>query len=153
CRGIPQLYYGNEILMTGFTNPDGNVRLDFKGGWKEDTQDKFTAQGRTAKENSIWNYLRTLAQYRKNSSALTTGKFMQYLPDDGLYVYFRYSGTQTVACIMNTSGKVKKFNLRNYEERTNGFTTGVNIVTKQTVAVGSEVEIGVNEMMVLELKK
>lgn len=153
CRGIPQLYYGNEILMTGFTNPDGNVRLDFKGGWKEDKQNKFTAEGRTAKENHIWTYLRTLAQYRKNSAALTTGKLMQYLPDDGLYVYFRYTGTQTVACIMNTSGKVKKFNLSSYQERTNGFTTAVNIVTKENVAVASDVEIGVNQMMVLELKK
>ena len=41
-RGIPEMYYGSEILMTGFTNPDGNVRLDFKGGWKEDSVNKFT---------------------------------------------------------------------------------------------------------------
>ena len=40
-RGIPQFYYGNEILMTGTTTPDGKVRLDFKGGWPEDTPQDF----------------------------------------------------------------------------------------------------------------
>ncbi|HEY1023639.1 MAG TPA: alpha-amylase family glycosyl hydrolase, partial [Sphingobacteriaceae bacterium] len=45
-RGIPQFYYGSEILMTGVTNPDGWVRMDFQGGWPEDKTDKFTAAGR-----------------------------------------------------------------------------------------------------------
>ncbi len=49
CRGIPQLYYGTEILMKGVSNPDGLVRSDFMGGWKEDKQNKFTANGRQAK--------------------------------------------------------------------------------------------------------
>ena len=36
CRGIPQMYYGDEVLMKGVTNPDGWVRLDFPGGWNGD---------------------------------------------------------------------------------------------------------------------
>ena len=53
--------------MKGLTNPDGLVRLDFKGGWAGDKENKFTAAGRTAKENEAFNYVKKLANYRKNS--------------------------------------------------------------------------------------
>ncbi|WP_324009043.1 cyclomaltodextrinase C-terminal domain-containing protein, partial [Parvimonas sp. D9] len=65
-----------------------------------------------------------MAQFRKKSSALTTGKTMQYLPLDGLYVYFRYDEKQTVMCIINTSSAVKKIQLDDYIERTKAFTKG-----------------------------
>ncbi len=44
-RGIPQMYYGDEVLMKGVTNPDGWVRLDFPGGWNSDTLNAFTGNG------------------------------------------------------------------------------------------------------------
>jgi glycosidase len=44
-RGIPQLYYGTEILMKGIDNPDGWVRLDFPGGWAGDRKNAFTGAG------------------------------------------------------------------------------------------------------------
>src|SRR5688572_15757930 len=53
-RGIPEMYYGTEVLMKGFTNPDGWVRLDFAGGWTNDKANKFTAEGRTEKENEVF---------------------------------------------------------------------------------------------------
>jgi glycosidase len=66
CRGIPQMYYGNEILMTGVTSPnDGYVRQDFPGGWEGDAANKFTAAGRTEKENDVFNYIKTLANFKQ----------------------------------------------------------------------------------------
>lgn len=127
CRGIPQLYYGTEILMKGVANPDGWVRLDFPGGWKGDRKNAFTGEGLTADEQKIQSYTRTLAVFRKNSAALTKGKFMQYLPSDGLYVYFRYNEKQTVMCVMNSSEKDKEVNFSDYNERTSGFTSATEI--------------------------
>jgi len=122
CRGIPQLYYGNEIGMTGVTSPnDGYVRLDFPGGWKNDSINKFTIAGRTQKDQAIFQHLATLANFRKGSPALTVGKFMQYLPEDGVYTYFRYTAGQTVMVVMNTSKEEKKINVGKYTERTKGF--------------------------------
>src|SRR5579875_3460996 len=80
-RGTPEMYYGTEILLKGISNPDGKVRQDFPGGWKEDKENKFTLQGRTEKENQFFNYVRTIANFRKTSSAITTGKMMQFVPD------------------------------------------------------------------------
>ena len=130
CRGIPQTYYGDEIAVTGTTSPnDGYVRLDFPGGWKGDAQNKFTKEGRNAKENEIWNHTATLANYRKQSSAITTGKMMQFVPEDGMYVYFRYDDRQTVMVVMNTAKENKAIALKRFEERTKGFSRMKNIIT------------------------
>lgn len=138
CRGIPQLYYGSEILMTGFTSPsDGYVRQDFKGGWKEDDQNKFTMAGRTEKENAVWNHIARLAQFRKKSSAITSGKMMQFTPDDGVYVYFRYDDQQTVMVAMNTAKTIKAVSLQRFEERTRGFTQMKNVQTGERVPISN----------------
>ena len=131
CRGIPQLYYGDEIGLTGFTSPnDGHVRQDFPGGWASDAANKFTKAGRNSREDSIWNYIATLANFRKHSSALMTGKMMQYVPgDDGVYVYFRYDKNQTVMVVMNTAKDQKTISPAAYAERTNGFSKKKNVIT------------------------
>lgn len=153
-RGIPQLYYGTEILMTGFAHPhDGWVRLGFKGGWAEDKQNKFTAAGRTAQENEAFNYVKTLANFRKNSSAIKTGKMMQYVPEDGVYVYFRYDAKQTIMCIMNTANEVKEIDTGRFSERTNGFKKGKNIVDGKEIELSEKLKIPSKTVLVLELIK
>ncbi len=131
-RGIPQLYYGTEILMKNFKNPsDGMVRLDFPGGWEGDKENKFISSGRSSKENEAFNYIKTLADYRKKTSALTTGKTMQYIPSDGLYVYFRYDKEQTIMVVSNTNDKSVDVKTLRYTERINGFSKMRNIITAE----------------------
>ncbi|MBW0160580.1 MAG: glycoside hydrolase family 13 protein [Sediminibacterium sp. Gen4] len=151
-RGIPQLYYGTEILMKNFKNPsDAMVRLDFPGGFEGDAQNKFTVQGRTTAEQQAFDYVKTIAQYRKNSSALTTGKTLQFLPADGLYVYFRYDDQHTVMCVINTSSSVKKLSWADYSERTQGFTKGKDIISG--TSIGENFEVAANGTMIIELSK
>ncbi|HEV8269925.1 MAG TPA: glycoside hydrolase family 13 protein [Chitinophagaceae bacterium] len=152
-RGIPQLYYGDEILMTGFTNPDGNVRLDFKGGWAEDRENKFTKEGRTQKEDNIFQYLKKFANFRKNSSAITTGKLMQYLPINGVYVYFRYDAKQTIMCVMNTTEQPATIDLSRFGERMNGFTKAYDVATGVTFNLEPKLTLGEKYLLVMELKK
>ncbi|MGI8952094.1 MAG: alpha-amylase family glycosyl hydrolase [Chitinophagaceae bacterium] len=151
-RGIPTIYYGTEILMKNFKNPsDAEVRKDFPGGWKEDTVNKFIASGRTQQENDAYNYVKALAHFRMNSSALQTGKFMQYVPVDGLYVYFRYDDNQTVMCVANTSDAAKEIFFSNYVERTGSFSGAQNIETGENIT--NPFTIPSKTMYVLELKK
>ena len=153
CRGIPQLYYASELATTGITSPsDGYVRLDFPGGWEGDKVNKFETSGRTAKDNEIWNHVFALANFRKNSSALTTGKMMQFVPQDGVYVYFRYDAKQTVMVVMNTAKTDKVISFGDYAERTKGFTQYTNIVTKEKTATAS-FTLGSYKTVVLELNK
>jgi glycosidase len=152
ARGIPQMYYGNEILMTGFTSPnDGYVRQDFPGGWDGDEKNKFYADGRTKKENEVFNYVRALANYRKGSPALTKGKFTQFLPVDGVYVYFRYTDTQTIMCLMNTNAEENKLNLSRFKERMGKSLKAKNIVTGEIISLSESLALKPFSNLVLEL--
>ena len=153
-RGIPQLYYGTEILMKNFKDPsDAEVRKDFPGGWPIDIQNKFLASGRSPQENEAFNYVKALAHFRMHSTALQTGKTMQYVPDDGLYIYFRYNANETVMCVVNTNASSKEINMNNYEERTKGLTKANNVLTNETFKSGDKFSVAGKTMLVLELKK
>ena len=152
ARGIPQMYYGSEILMTGFTSPsDGYVRQDFPGGWEGDAINKFNADGRTKKENEIFNYIRALANYRKNSPALRKGKFTQFLPVDGVYVYFRYTDSQKIMCMMNTNNEESKINLSRFKEKIGKSLSGKNIVTGEIISLRDQMGLKPYSNLVLEL--
>lgn len=150
-RGIPQLYYGTEVLMKNFKNPnDAAVREDFPGGWNGDTGSKFSKGGRSAKEDSAFQYISKLAGFRKTSSAITSGKLMQFIPKDGAYLYFRYDARQTILVIANTGTKVAKPDWSVYKERTSGFTKARNVITGEAINL-SQLEVKPGESFVFEL--
>ena len=149
CRGIPQMYYGSEVLMKGISNPDGWVRLDFPGGWEGDKKNVFTEQGLTIEEADFLHYVQALGNFRTKSSAIKKGEMMQYIPENGLYVYFRYDQKQTVMCVMNTDTKERPVDFSKYEERTHGFKGGNDIVTGNKMA--SSFSIPAMSMQVIEL--
>ncbi len=152
-RGIPQLYYGTEILMKNFKNPtDAEVRKDFPGGWHGDIVNKFLASGRTQQEQEAWTYIATLANFRKHSPALTSGKLMQYLPQNGLYVYFRYTSQQTVMVISNTAKQPILVDWKRFAERTAGFTAMRNVITGATKSF-ENFAIDAGDSFVFELMK
>ncbi|MFZ4545020.1 MAG: glycoside hydrolase family 13 protein [Saprospiraceae bacterium] len=136
-RGIPQLYYGTEILMKGISNPDGYVRNDFPGGWQEDKSNKFKAKGRSRSENEMHNYVSKLANYRKNNSALKTGKLMHFIPQDGVYTYFRYDEKNCVMVVMNTSDKVQKLDKKRFEEVLQKYNRFMDISSNKKVDINN----------------
>ena len=152
-RGIPQLYYGDEILMAGESKPDGLVRSDFEGGWAEDKLNKFTADGRSEKENEAFNYVRALANYRKSSTALQMGKMMQYIPQKDIYVYFRYDAGSTVMVIYNSSDKDATLNTDRFTERMAGFAQAKNIITGEQLPGIKHISVSGKSTLVLELSK
>ncbi|RYE28543.1 MAG: hypothetical protein EOP42_16600 [Sphingobacteriaceae bacterium] len=151
-RGIPQLYYGDEILMKNYSNPDGLVRLDFPGGWPGDKVDKFTASGRTEKENEAFNFVRKLANYRKNTTALQTGKLMQYIPQDGVYVFFRYDQQKTVMIAYNSSDKAAAVKTGRFAERTGDFTKALNVMSGEQINAIDNLNLAAKSITILELK-
>lgn len=152
-RGIPQLYYGTEVLMKNFKKEtDAMVREDFPGGWKGDASNKFTVAGRTAKENEAFYYVSGLGRYRRNSTALTTGRTMQFTSRDPIYVYFRYDAKQTVMVITNTGDKDIRPDWKVYAERVNGFTKLKEVVSGQVQAIEG-FTIKPKESFVFELVK
>ncbi len=153
-RGIPHMYYGDEILMKNFKNPtDQEVRYDFPGGFPGDPVNKFEASGRTAQENEAFNYIKKLANYRKTSSALKTGKTMQFIPQNGVYVYFRYDAKQTIMCVMNTNEQAATVDLSRFAERMNGYTKALDVATGTTFNLEPKLTLGGKYLLIMELKK
>lgn len=152
CRGIPQMYYGTEILMKGFTNPDGWVRLDFPGGWAGDKANKFTAAGRTPNEEEVFQWTKKLAHFRLQSSAIKTGKLTQFVPENGVYAYFRHDANQTVMCIMNSNEKESTISLDRFSEMIKTHKTGVEVTTGTTIPLEKELKIPGRYVLVLDLR-
>lgn len=130
-RGIPVVYYGTEILMKNYANPDGKVREDFPGGWQGDKQDKFQIGGRNEKENDFINYFSAIANYRKTSEPLTKGSLIQFVPEKGVYVYARKYGNKKVLVIMNPSKQIQNFDSEKYSEIIEGSNSIKNILTNE----------------------
>ncbi len=101
-RGIPQIYYGTEILMNGSKEvSDGNIRRDFPGGFPGDTINAFTAEGRTPLQNEAFDFLQKLLQWRRGNEVVAKGSLKHFMPENGIYVYQRKLGDREVTVMLN----------------------------------------------------
>jgi glycosidase len=102
-RGIPQLYYGDEIAMPGGGDPDN--RRDFPGGWPGDPQNAFSEEGRTPEQQKIFFAVRNLLQLRRRHSALRIGKLLHVFSDEELYAFVRQTDDERLLVVFNNGGK------------------------------------------------
>ena len=151
-RGIPQLYYGTEILMKNYSDPDGKVRSDFPGGWAEDRVNKFEASGRTAREQAAFEYLKRLAAYRKANPVLHDGDLTQFVPEQGLYVYVRHNDDKAVMVLMNTESTPRLANMERYREFLPEGITATNIMTGEQLTNLDTVRIEAHSTLLIELR-
>lgn len=114
-RGIPSLLYGTEILMP-YTGNHGIIRTDFPGGWPDDETNKFDSIQRLDRENEAFNYIAKLAKWRGTSHAISHGKLLHFVPENGVYVYFRYTEDELVMVVINQNETAKTLNLDTYRE-------------------------------------
>jgi neopullulanase len=100
-RGVPQLYYGDEIAMEGGGDPDN--RRDFPGGFPGDARDAFTRAGRTPTEQRMYEWTRDWIRLRRDHRALRYGRTIDLVYTDDLYVFARRAGDETVVVAINRS--------------------------------------------------
>ncbi|MDR3227010.1 MAG: cyclomaltodextrinase C-terminal domain-containing protein, partial [Prevotellaceae bacterium] len=151
-RGIPQIYYGTEILMNGEKHEgDGLLRKDFPGGWQNDDANAFTAEGRTDLQNDAWNYLQNLLQWRKKNDAVCTGKLIHYAPDSDCYVYFRIKNDKKVMIILNGTNSEKTISMNKYNEIIENSTSGKEIISGQILTVNNKLNIPAKGTYIIEI--
>ncbi|MDE6415476.1 MAG: cyclomaltodextrinase C-terminal domain-containing protein [Duncaniella sp.] len=101
-RGIPQIYYGTEILMNGSREgSDGYVRRDMPGGFPGDTVSVFTADGRSPLQNEAFDFLSRLLHWRRGNDVIARGSLKHFMPENGVYIYRRALGDRHVTVMMN----------------------------------------------------
>jgi glycosidase len=86
-RGIPQIYYGDELGMAGGHDPDN--RKDFPGGFSGDARDAFTNAGRTAEEQKMFEWTREWIKIRRSRLAVKQGRTIDLFYDNDAYVFAR----------------------------------------------------------------
>ncbi len=105
-RGIPQLYYGEEIAMEGKEDPDN--RRDFPGGFPGDPRSAFTASGRTEAERRMFEWTRAWIRLRAEHSAIRNGRLIDLFYDDDSYAFARQHRGETVIIAFNRGAQEKK---------------------------------------------
>lgn len=149
--GIPQLYYGQELLMNGTKeNGDGYIRLDVPGGWQGDKVNQFEAAGRSEVQNNAWLFTQKLLKWRKGNEIISKGKMKHFMPFQNVYVYERNLDGKNVIVIMNGGSKNVELPMERYAEITRDKNSGTDIFTGRTVALDGTLSLKAKEILVLE---
>ena len=149
-RGIPQLYYGTEILMTGDKGEgDGTLRKDFPGGWAGDKTNAFTREGRTELQNRAYDYAKKLLTWRKTNKAVGRGTMKHFSIAHGCYVYERKHEDQSVVVIMNGTGQAQELDLTPYKEILPK-AEAKDILSGKTIQLGEKLTLQPRQSLLLE---
>jgi len=152
-RGIPQIFYGTEILMANpGTEEHGVIRSDFPGGWAGDQVNAFTGAGLSAKQKDAQDYFRKVLNWRKTNQVVQSGALKHFVPENGIYVYFRYNQSGKVMVVLNKNQEAKALDTARFGEVMAGCTSGKDIISGASITDLSSVKVPAMSDMIIELK-
>jgi glycosidase len=150
-RGIPQVYYGTEILLKG--PPDhGTLRTDFPGGWDSDKINGFNGFGLTNEQMEAQRFTKQLLHWRKNNLAITKGTLTHYLPQNGVYVYFRKYKKELVMVLINNNISDASVSSKRFYEILDDKTQGISVLKKQVYDLSNNIHVPGKTALVLDLQ-
>lgn len=150
-RGIPQIYYGTELLMHGNKKKtDGDVRKDVPGGFPEDKTNAFTREGRNKLQNEAIDFMSKIANWRKGNKVISEGSLKHFMPENGMYVYERKLGDKRVVVIMNGTDRQLSVDMSIYREILPIGATLKDVITGETFTVTNEIHFAPRALFVLE---
>lgn len=153
-RGIPQLYYGTEILMSNpGTESHGIIRSDFPGGWPGDERNAFEGKGLSPAAAEARQTVQRLFNWRKSTAVVQTGRFMHYTPLENTYVYFRYGESDAVMVIMNRARNPVVLDTKRFAERLHGFSRGSDVLSGAQYELAATLTIPARSVLLLELER
>jgi glycosidase len=151
-RGVPQIYYGTEILMANpGTTSHGIIRSDFPGGWEGDNKNAVTGNGLSKEQLAAQEYLRTLLKWRLGKDVIHSGKTTHFRPENGTYVYFRHNDDECVMVALNKNDDAVSLDLSRFRERLQGYNAALDIFTGETEALGETLVLPARSTQVMEL--
>lgn len=152
-RGIPCIYYGHEILMKNFSDPDAKVREDFPGGWPGDPIDKFKRENLNQQEGEAFDFIQTLFLWRKNNGWIKDAATTQFVPFDNVYVYFRHDAENVLMCVYNMNDKDVQPDLSRFAECLGTLTTGMDICSGQRATIAGSFQVGAKSCSLIHFRK
>ena len=152
-RGIPQIYYGTEILMENSDAPNdhGIIRSDFPGGWKDDTTNAITGKGLSNQQIEAQKFVRNLLNWRKKSEVIHHGKLMQFTPENGVYVFFRYLKDKKVMVILNKNESETTLELSRFKEILQESISAKDIISGKAYNLDKALSLPNKSALILEI--
>jgi glycosidase len=151
-RGIPQIYYGTEIMMSHpGTDSHGLIRSDFPGGWRGDAVNAFTGKGLSETQRSAQEFMKRLLNWRKSAGVVHDGKLMQFTPDGNVFVYFRYDEVDTLMIAFNRGTEAVDLDLLRFAERIGTRQTATDVVSGRRYSLEEALPLEAESVLVLEL--
>lgn len=152
-RGVPQVYYGTEVLMENTAHPGnhGVIRSDFPGGWKGDAVNALTGKGLSSEQQEVQNYLKKLLNWRKNTSVIHHGKTLHFAPFNHVYVYFRYDNAKMVMVVLNKNKDNVAVDLPRFAEILKDKKSATNVMTGEKTNLTKSLEIPGKSACVFEV--
>jgi len=156
-RGIPQLYYGDEILMANpGTDAHGVIRSDFPGGWPDDEVNGFSGRGLAVRQREAQELTRAHLHWRKSATAVHCGKLTQFAPEGPVYVYFRHDDRHKVMVVINKASEARPVELARFDEIIGDISGadehGIDVITREHYALDESFEVPASTALVLELR-
>lgn len=152
-RGIPQYYYGTEILMSNpGTEEHGVIRSDFPGGWAGDQLNAFTGAGLSDQQKQAQEFTAKLLNWRKTNPVVHTGELKHFSPADGIYVYFRYNQNEKVMVVLNKNKETKGLETARFNEIMGNCTSGKEIISGTTITDLKNLNVPGMTALIIELK-
>lgn len=151
-RGIPQVFYGTEILLSHpGTTDHGIIRTDFPGGWPNDKVNAFTGIGLTSKQRYAQQYLQKLLNWRKQETTIHNGKLAHYTPKNGVYVYFRYDNFKKFMVVINKNRQEVTLSKKDFQEMLGKAKTLVNIFNKQPTEISENMIMPARKALIFQV--
>lgn len=152
-RGIPQLYYGSEIGMSGDQNlGDADIRKDFPGGWENDENNAFYPETRSECQKVYFDFTAKLFHWRKTNPAIHFGKTTHYIPENNVYVYFRYNNNQTVMVLINNNPENQEIYTYRFKENIENYKTGKEVTADLVFDLSQPIFMEGKSALILELE-
>lgn len=154
-RGIPQIYYGSEVVMRGNKEKggDADIRRDFPGGWKSDKQNAFNPATQTTEQKEFYQFTQKLLNWRKGKDVIHTGKTKNFVPKDGVFTYFRYNDKESVMVVINNNIKDQTLDLKYFEESLKGFSKGKEVISGKEFSLQNTLTVPAQTPFIIELEK
>ena len=153
-RGIPQFYYGTEIIMSPDEKRPGNhglVRTEFPGGWPDHNKNAFTGENLSIDERETQMFFKKLLNWRKNNKIIHNGKLIQFAPKDEVYSYFRILDDKMVWVILNRNDSSKQLDISRFAELISEKELGFDFLNERTVSLKEDIEINKKSALIIEI--
>jgi glycosidase len=129
----------------------GYIREDFPGGWEGDKTSVFDGKNLSNEQLEALNFTKRLFNWRKTNNAVQFGGFTHFIPQDGVYVYFRHTEKEAVMIVLNNTNEERTVDMSRFKGMLKGYTSGKSVLNRTYYNQLTEIIVPAKSPLIIEL--